>query len=195
MIEFINNCIRWVADNYKGILTVLTSAQFISLITACGLLIKSLRSGKDNTTATKALNNTMTKTNESATTVTNIAEKVNKLETANANIIETMANNKAEEMEYLDALTTKLNAILEVQSVVYSTIKTEEIRNTVNALLTNAKYVETANRAKLYKEIEDLRTKVASQVTEVQATVDKAADVVKSVVNPEVKSIDNPVRY
>lgn len=195
MMEFINSCIRWVADNYKGILTVLTSAQFISLITACALLVKTLRSGKDNTTATVALNDTMTKNNENTVTVTNIAEKVNKLETANANIVKMISDNKSEETEYLDALTTKLNAILEVQSVVYSTIKSEEIRNTVNALLTNAKYVETANRAKLYKEIEDLRVKVANQVTEVQATVDKAANVVKSVVNPEIKSIDNPVRY
>ena len=112
MMEFINSCIRWVADNYKGILTVLTSAQFISLITACALLVKTLRSGKDNTTATVALNDTMTKNNENTVTVTNIAEKVNKLETANANIVKMISDNKGEETEYLDALTTKLNAIL-----------------------------------------------------------------------------------
>ena len=95
----------------------------------------------------------------------------------------------------MDNLTTKLNAILEVQSVVYSTIKNEDIRNTVNALLVNAKYAETANRAKLRKEIDDLKAKVASQVTEVQATVEKASDVVKNIVSPKAESTDNIVRY
>ena len=195
MMEFINSCIRWVAENYKAILMVVTSTQFISLVSAIVLLVKSLRAGKDNTASTKALNETMEKTNGMSVTVDDINANVTLLQGDNLTIKEELKRFETEQKEYLDNLTTKLNAILEVQSVVYSTIKNEDIRNTVNALLVNAKYAETANRAKLRKEIDDLKAKVASQVTEVQATVEKASDVVKNIVSPKAESTDNIVRY
>ena len=195
MMEFINSCIRWVAENYKAILMAVTSTQFISLVSAIVLLVKSLRAGKDNTASTKALNETMEKTNGMSVTVDDINANVTLLQGDNLTIKEELKRFETEQKEYLDNLTTKLNAILEVQSVVYSTIKNEDIRNTVNALLVNAKYAETANRAKLRKEIDDLKAKVASQVTEVQATVEKASDVVKNIVSPKAESTDNIVRY
>jgi hypothetical protein len=64
-------------------------------------------------------------------------------------------------------------------------IKDDNIRNTVNSILINAKYAESTSRAKLQQEVEELKQKVAEKMNEVSEQVDKTVDVVKGIVNVE----------
>ena len=97
MMEFINSCIRWVAENYKAILMAVTSTQFISLVSAIVLLVKSLRAGKDNTASTKALNETMEKTNGMSVTVDDINANVTLLQGDNLTIKEELKRFETEQ--------------------------------------------------------------------------------------------------
>ena len=62
----------------------------------------------------------------------------------------------------IDTLVTKVNAILDVQSLVYQTIKDESTRIAVNNILTNAKYAVTEQRAQLIKELNALKEEMAA---------------------------------
>ena len=73
-----------------------------------------------------------------------------------------------------DVLITKVNAMLDVQSLVYQTIKDEATRTAVNNILTNAKYAVTAQRAELIKELNALKEETAKQNAENNARVEEA---------------------
>ena len=86
--------------------------------------------------------------------------------------------------------------MLEVQSIVYSTIKDEKVRSTVNNLLVNAKYAETATRAELQKQVEELKAKVAEQVDQLNKTVETVSDSVVKIVKGDTEHTDETVtRY
>lgn len=195
MMEFVRNCYMWVAENYKEITMTLTSAQFISIISAIAIFLKNIKSSKDNTTATKALNSTMKNTNSMSESIATLKNELETVKTEN----KALAEGLRETLEFLNTHSAKLNAMLEVQSVVYSTIKDDKIRNTVNSLLINARYSENASRAKLQKEVESLRAKVAEKMNDVQNIVDSAADVVKGIVDiktqPNISDDDTIMRY
>lgn len=184
MMEFVRNCYVWVAENYKEITMTLTSAQFISIISAIAIFFKNIKSSKDNTAATKTLNSTMKNTNSMYESIASLKGELEIVKTENKALEEGLR----ETLEFLNTHTVKLNAMLEVQSVVYSTIKDDKIRNTVNSLLINAKYSENASRAKLQKEVESLRAKVAEKMNDVQNIVDNTADVVKGIVDIKTQS-------
>ena len=74
-----------------------------------------------------------------------------------------------------------MNAVLEVQSVVYSTIKDETIRKNVSGILMDAKYSETATRASLEAEVENLRKKVNEKIEVIKDVVEDTAVKVKKV--------------
>lgn len=191
MMEFVRNCYMWVVENYKEITMMLTSAQFISVVSAIVIFVKNIKSSKDNTAATNALNRTMATTNKMSETVTNLKTELETLKAENAKIKSALHDNQKEIIDFLNTHSAKLNSMLEVQSVVYSTIKDEKIRNTVNSLLLNAKYSESISRAKLQKEVESLRDKVAEKMSDVQTMVDNTANVVKGIVDPNLTTLPN----
>ena len=184
MMEFVRNCYTWVAENYKEITMTLTSAQFISIISAIVIFLKNIKSSKDNTAATKALNSTMETTNSMSESIAALKGELETVKTEN----QALAEGLRETLEFLNAHNAKLNTMLDVQSVVYSTIKDDKIRNTVNSLLVNARYSESTSRAKLQKEVESLRAKVAEKMNDVQNIVDSTADVVKGIVDLKSQS-------
>ena len=79
---------------------------------------------------------------------------------------------------------TKVNAILDVQSLVYQTIKDENTRVAVNNILTNAKYAVTEQRAQLIKELNSLKEENARITAEsnakVEETVEKATAIIEA---------------
>lgn len=184
MMEFVRNCYMWIAENYKEITMTLTSAQFVSIISAIVIFLKNIKSSKDNTAATKALNSTMETTNSMSESIDMLKGELEVLKIEN----KALADSLHETLEFLNTHSAKLNTMLEVQSVVYSTIKDDKIRNTVNSLLVNARYSESTSRAKLQKEVESLRAKVAEKMNDVQNIVDSTADVVKGIVDLKTQS-------
>ena len=96
---------------------------------------------------------------------------------------------KKETYDALDVLVQKMNAVLEVQSLVYSTIKDETIRKNVSGILMDAKYAETATRASLEAEVESLRKKVNEKIEVIKDVVEDTAVKVRKVTNNNKSSV------
>lgn len=220
--EFITNCFYWCVENYKAIVGLLTSANFLTGLAAIVTIIRNIRSTKDNVVAsetlTEALNGnsvlhdevggvvtslTETKnvlTQQASENYKNLTDKLAKTEQdlvesrkENSEILKSVATMKQEVLELSEIINNKIAAMIEVQSIVYSTIRDENIRTTVNGLLVNAKYAETNNRAKLKREIEELQAKIASQANSMREMVSKTANVLSNIVDPDdvIKTSEN----
>ena len=185
MIEFIQSCYRWVAENYKEITMILTSTQFISLVSALLLILKNIKRTDENVASSKALKASLETTNLMSETVIKIEAENAALKNQNEKLESQLTELKESTSAMQETLIKKLNCMLEVQSIVYSTIKDDTIRNTVNSILVNAKYAETETREKLKNEISVLKTKLEEEANKVKGIADKAADTISKIVEPE----------
>lgn len=196
MMEFLVNIGSWFVINKDAIIGFVLSGQFATLLGAVVLLVRNLKSTKNNTEQAKTLNQSLEANKTLVSTSEIVKENSEFLKEAQDKL-----KNQVNEFEAkLDAkmamVTDKINAMLEVQSIVYSTIKDEKVRNTVNNLLVNAKYAETATRAELQRQVEELKAKVAAQVEQLNKTVETASDSVVKIVKGDTESKEETVtRY
>lgn len=188
MVEFFQNIFNWFVENKEEIVLFFTSSNFVAFISAIVLFIRQIKANKAGTAVNKELNQsllgvatvgadivTLKETNDN--TNTEVKKLENDLDRFNADITDT-----------LDTVMAKLNAVIEVQSIVYSTLKDETIRQNVNGILTDAKYAETATRAALESEIEELKQKVNTKMEAVKEVVEVAAEKVHKVVSTKNKA-------
>lgn len=175
MIEFVNNCLQWLSQNYQ---ITLTSIQFIPLVWTVILLIISRKRADKNDAVLGKLNDVFDEDDVRVVKVYEIVKLKQELNTVNAELVKL----KEFETDALNALQNKVNAMLEVQSVVYSTIRNENMRSAVNNVIMNAKHAETPTRAKLKQEAEALRKNVEDTVNKVMEEVSKSAGIIESTV-------------
>lgn len=188
MVEFFQNIFNWFVENKDEIVLFFTSSNFVAFISAIVLFIRQIKANKAGTAVNKELNQslsgvatvgadivTLKETNDN--TNTEVKKLENDLDRFNADITDT-----------LDTVMAKLNAVIEVQSIVYSTLKDETIRQNVNGILTDAKYAEIATRAALESEIEELKQKVNTKMEAVKEVVEVAAEKVHKVVSTKNKA-------
>ena len=90
------------------------------------------------------------------------------------------------------SLTKKLNAVLDVQSIVYATIRDDNTRNAINSILANAKFNETADetRQKLMQEVEDLKAKLAEEMEKVKTMTEEASTKLEEIVEPKTEQTE-----
>ena len=184
MVEFIDSIIKWFEENKESILVFLTSGTFITLVTQVVMMIRQL---VDNKNAKKRND----KFNDSLGMLMPLLEDTSKLNgsvgDANSTIFSVKSDLdkfKSETVDSIDTILVKLNAILEVQSIVYSTIKDEHIRAHVNNILLDAKFAETSTRAELEAEIERLKGDMIKSVEAVKDTIETATEIVSKSVSP-----------
>lgn len=194
MIEFVSNIGKWLMENKDQIILFFTSGQFTLLIAQVVVFVKTIKSTKTNTVSTNALNKSVATMNAAKEDLTSTKKNSEDLLTKQNDTKETIDAFEAKFEEKLSMVTDKLNAIIEVQSIVYSSIKDEKVRNTVNNILVNAKYAETAARAKLQQELEELKAQVNAKVKDITNDVEKTTQHVSKALVGEVKN-DEPVRY
>ena len=72
--------------------------------------------------------------------------------------------------------------MLEVQSIIYSSVKDETARKNVSNILASAKLTETSSVAQLQKQIEDLKTTLAEKMAETSNVVQEASEKVNDVI-------------
>lgn len=179
MIEFLSNIGIWLWENRDGILVTLTSSQFLGIIASIVLIWRNSRHTTENTVSSNELNSSLKNNVKVSEDAAGAKENSDKILT----LFETFA---AKVDNDTSLLTDKINAIIEVQSIVYSTIKDEKVRNTVSNLLMNAKYSETNTRMELKKQIEELKNQVVKKANEVSEFVEQASEAVAAIV-----SVDN----
>lgn len=180
-MTWLENIGKWFVENKETILAVLTAIQSSGLVGFIAWAVKSTKQVKLNTKTTETLN-------KSITCVDSLNGEVTEMKDVNKTLIEKCdyLENQMNDLENsIDILLTKIDAIIEVQSVVYTTIKDDKTRATVNNLLTNAKYAVTEQRKKLIDELESLRQQIKAQAEAQKQLVEHAVNKAQSIVKVE----------
>lgn len=188
-MTWLENIGKWFVENKETILAVLTAIQSSGLIGFIAWAVKSTKQVKLNTKTTETLN-------KSITCVDGLNGEVAEMKDVNKVLIEKCEylENQMNDLENsMDILITKIDAIIEVQSVVYTTIKDDKTRATVNNLLTNAKYAVTEQRKKLIEELEALRQQIKAQAEAQKQLVEHAVNKAQSIVKVEDAPVEEQV--
>ena len=188
-MTWLENIGKWFVENKETILAVLTAIQSSGLIGFIAWAVKSTKQVKLNTKTTETLN-------KSITCVDSLNGEVTEMKDVNKALIEKceyLENQMNDLQNSMDILLTKVDAMIEVQSVVYTTIKDDKTRATVNNLLTNAKYAVTEQRKKLIDELEALRQQIKTQADAQKQLVEHAVNKAQSIVKVEDKPAEEQV--
>ena len=188
-MTWLENIGKWFVENKETILAVLTAIQSSGLIGFIAWAVKSTKQVKLNTKTTETLN-------KSITCVDSLNGEVAEMKDVNKALIEKceyLENQMNDLQNSMDILLTKVDAMIEVQSVVYTTIKDDKTRATVNNLLTNAKYAVTEQRKKLIDELESLRQQIKTQAEAQKQLVEHAVNKAQSIVKVEDKPAEEQV--
>ena len=180
-MTWLENIGKWFVENKETILAVLTAIQSSGLVGFIAWAVKSTKQVKLNTKTTETLN-------KSITCVDGLNGEVTEMKDVNKKLIEKceyLENQMNDLQNSMDILLTKVDAMIEVQSVVYTTIKDDKTRATVNNLLTNAKYAVTEQRKKLIDELEALRQQIKAQADAQKQLVEHAVNKAQSIVKVE----------
>lgn len=188
-MTWLENIGKWFVENKETILAVLTAIQSSGLIGFIAWAVKSTKQVKLNTKTTETLNKSITCVDSLNGEVTEMKD-VNKVLIEKCDYLENQMNDLENS---IDILITKVDAIIEVQSVVYTTIKDDKTRATVNNLLTNAKYAVTEQRKKLIDELEALRQQIKTQAEAQKQLVEHAVNKAQSIVKVEDKPAEEQV--
>ena len=188
MLEFLGNIWNWIISNKDAIVTTVTSANFISMIGAIVITIRTSKQSKKNMSVSETLNNSLTANQSLGGTINEVkedgkanVENVKKL-TENVNLL----REKQENFE--QNVTAKIDAIIEALQTAWSSIKDDNIRTTVAGILTNARYKETNKIEEMKKQMEELKKQLLEQSERMKKQVVDTVDEVKVVM--EAKSTD-----
>lgn len=189
MVEFFQNIWNWFIANKDEIVLFFTSSNFIAFVTAIVMLVKQLKCSKQNNVTNESLKSSLDNATSVANKVVSIhdstVETTEHLSTVQTNLKEL----EKETCDALDVIVQKLNAVLEVQSLVYSTVKDETIKKCINNILMDAKYVETATRATLEQELEVLKQKLSENIETIKDVVEDTSTKVKKVASNNKSSV------
>lgn len=188
-MTWLENIGKWFVENKETILAVLTAIQSSGLVGFIAWAVKSTKQVKLNTKTTETLNNSIACVDGLNSEVAEMKD-VNKVLIKKCDYLENQMNDLENSM---DILITKIDAIIEVQSVVYTTIKDDKTRATVNNLLTNAKYAVTEQRKKLIDELESLRQQIKAQADAQKQLVEHAVNKAQSIVKVEDAPVEEQV--
>lgn len=189
MTEFFQNIWNWFVLNKDEIVLFFTSSNFIAFMTTIVVLVKQLKANKSNNETNKGLKTSLDDAVSIAADVVSIRDNSSAANDQLVTVQNDLESFKKEAYDTLDVIVQKMNAVLEVQSIVYSTIKDETIRKNVNGILMDAKYAETSTRASLEAEVESLRKKVNEKIEVIKDVVEDAAVKVKKVTGNNKSSV------
>ena len=189
MVEFFQNIWNWFVLNKDEIVLFFTSSNFVAFMTTIVMLVKQLRSNKVNNETNNGLKASLDNAISIASDVVSIRDNSTATNDQLLTVQTDLDAFKKETYDALDVLVQKMNAVLEVQSLVYSTIKDETIRKNVSGILMDAKYAETATRASLEADVESLRKKVNEKIEVIKDVVEDTAVKVRKVTNNNKSSV------
>ena len=208
MIEFLttlkDNCWLWFLDNKDTILAWFMSGQAASVVTTIVMLVKNAKQIKGNTESTKTLNTTLENTNVMKDDVDVLKNKVSILTEENTKLSNSVIDLETKLSQSNKLITSKLDAIIEVQSIVYSTIRDDSVRQTVNTILNNARYSDSNFKEQLESEISGLKEEFENKMADISKGMTEAIDKVSNSVNAaetakarakELKGINETPRY
>ena len=194
MTEFFQNIYAWLAANSNKIVAFLTSANFLAMLTLVVNTVRTIKTNKGVAITSTDLKNELTESSKNRTVIASIkgvSETIKDVTEATKDAID---ETKALLDKELLTVTNKVNAMLEVQSLVYSTIRDDSLRQTVSNLLNTARYSDANTKEQLQSEIDSLKKALNDKMEEVNRTMSDAIDKVQTVVATPVEQ-STPTRY
>jgi hypothetical protein len=194
MTEFFQNIYAWLAANSNKIVAFLTSANFLAMLTLVVNTIRTIKTNKGVAITSTDLKNELTESSKNRSVIASIkgvSETIKDVTEATKTAID---ETKALLDKELLTVTNKVNAMLEVQSLVYSTIRDDSLRQTVSNLLNTARYSDANTKEQLQSEIDSLKKALNDKMEEVNQTMSDAIDKVQTVVATPVEQ-NTPTRY
>lgn len=188
MIEWLQSVGNWFVANKDALIAGLTTLATSGIGVNLWQFFKSRKIVTENTSNAKQLAEALKQNELLKPAVELVEEKLNVLNEKQISF----GNKVLDVLNGVDTLMTKVNAILDVQSLVYQTIKDENTRVAVNNILTNAKYAVTEQRAQLIKELNSLKEENARITAEsnakVEETVERATAIIEAT-NTETNTV------
>ena len=173
MVEFFRNIGTWLIEHKDGIVVFFTSSNFIAFISTIMLIVKQIAATKASITEVSTANQTLTKTNVLAENVNDVSDIVKLTETEVQNLKDSVVEMENKLNKALSFLEQKLDAIIDVQSIVYSTIRDETVRQNVANILTSAKFFGDSTKAEMQQEITRLKEAIEATVAVANDAVNK----------------------
>ena len=190
MVEFFKNLFTWFVEHKDEIVVFFTSTNFAAVISSVILLIKQIKATRNTNKSVENSSSILDKAVELAQSVTSVSDKTASTESNTEEIKVKIDSVNKQFVNELEILQQKLNAMLEVQTIVYNSMKDETARKNVFNLLTQAKLVETSKYAELEQQVESLKKKVDEKVNDVQSVVEETVTTVQNVVGTKKKKSD-----
>lgn len=187
MVEFFKNLFTWFVEHKDEIVVFFTSTNFAAVISSVILLIKQIKATRNTNKSVENSSSILDKAVELAQHVTSVSDKASSTENNTEEIKVKIDSVNKQFVNELEILQQKLNAMLEVQTIVYNSMKDETARKNVFNLLTQAKLVETSKYAELEQQVESLKKKVDEKVNDVQNVVEETVTTVQNVVGTKKK--------
>ena len=192
---------QWFIDNKDAITAFFISGQALSFVAALVMLVKNLKGTNANTASTKKLNKALEDTNEVHDSVVSLDENFKLLKEENDGLREELKETETRVTISNEELKEKLNAIIEVQAIVYSTIRDDSVRQTVNKVLNNARYCEKNFKESLETQIEELKQSYSNELQAIDEKMGKSVDAIKSELSAvktaeqQMAARNNNIRY
>ena len=190
MVEFFKNLFTWFVEHKDEIVVFFTSTNFAAVVSSVILLIKQIKATRNTNKSVENSSSILDKAVELAQHVTSVSDKASSTENNTEEIKVKIDSVNKQFVNELEILQQKLNAMLEVQTIVYNSMKDETARKNVFNLLTQAKLVETSKYAELEQQVESLKKKVEEKVNDVQSVVEETVTTVQNVVGTKKKKSD-----
>ena len=194
MTEFFQNIYAWLAANSNKIVAFLTSANFLAMLTLVVNTVRTIKTNKGVAITSTDLKTELAESSKNRGVIASIkgvSETIKDVTEATKTAID---ETKALLDKELLTVTNKVNAMLEVQSLVYSTIRDDSLRQTVSNLLNTARYNDANTKEQLQSEIDSLKKALNDKMEEVNQTMSDAIDKVQTVVSTPVEQ-NTPTRY
>ena len=187
MVEFFKNLFTWFVEHKDEIVVFFTSTNFAAVVSSVILLIKQIKATRNTNKSVENSSSILDKAVELAQHVTSVSDKASSTENNTEEIKVKIDSVNKQFVNELEILQQKLNAMLEVQTIVYNSMKDETARKNVFNLLTQAKLVETSKYSELEQQVESLKKKVEEKVNDVQNVVEETVTTVQNVVGTKKK--------
>lgn len=194
MTEFFQNIYAWLAANSNKIVAFLTSANFLAMLTLVVNTIRTIKTNKGVAITSTDLKNELTESSKNRGVIASIKGVSDTIKDVTEATKTAIDETKALLDKELLTVTNKVNAMLEVQSLVYSTIRDDSLRQTVSNLLNTARYNDSNTKEQLQSEIDSLKKALNDKMEEVNKTMSDAIDKVQTVVSTPVEQ-NTPTRY
>lgn len=194
MTEFFQNIYAWLAANSNKIVAFLTSANFLAMLTLVVNTVRTIKTNKGVAITSTDLKNELTESSKNRSVIASIKGVSETIKDVTEATKTTIDETKALLDKELLTVMSKVNAMLEVQSLVYSTIRDDSLRQTVSNLLNTARYSDANTKEQLQSEIDSLKKALNEKMEEVNQTMSDAIDKVQTVVATPVEQ-NTPTRY